>query len=170
MKSKATVIYKGCFFLFMAASGFFLHTAFAKSEALKQRAQTAKQADLKLTNIELAINGVRNSKGTLRVLVFAQADGFPSEVEKAVFKADVPANTSVSLSIPDLKLGEEYAFTVMHDEDNSGKLSTNFLGIPKEGIGLSRSPSLLLGKPKFEQCTLLIDQENQIVPIKLSYF
>ena len=33
-----------------------------------------------------------------------------------------------------------YVASVQHDEDGNGKLKTNFIGMPKEGIGLSNNP------------------------------
>ena len=43
-----------------------------------------------------------------------------------------------------------YAIAIIHDENANGKLDTNFLGIPAEGVGVSTNPRVF-GKPSFEQ-------------------
>lgn len=48
----------------------------------------------------------------------------------------------------DLKKGF-YAIAVFHDENNNGKLDTNFLGIPIEGSGASNGAQGWMGPPKF---------------------
>jgi uncharacterized protein (DUF2141 family) len=36
-----------------------------------------------------------------------------------------------------------------HDENQKGKLDTNWLGIPREGVGASNNPKPRVGPPKF---------------------
>ena len=48
----------------------------------------------------------------------------------------------------DLKKGF-YAIAVFHDENDNGKLDTNFLGIPIEGSGASNGAQGWMGPPKF---------------------
>ena len=43
-----------------------------------------------------------------------------------------------------------YAAKVMHDENDNGKLDTNFMGMPIEGYGFSNNPQLLR-KPTFDE-------------------
>jgi uncharacterized protein (DUF2141 family) len=39
---------------------------------------------------------------------------------------------------------------VFHDENGNGKLDTNFLGIPREGVGVSNNKLRKLGPPTWE--------------------
>jgi uncharacterized protein (DUF2141 family) len=43
-----------------------------------------------------------------------------------------------------------YAVSVFHDENSNGKLDTNFMGIPREGVGASNDAKGHLGPPKFD--------------------
>ena len=45
----------------------------------------------------------------------------------------------------------------MHDENRNGKLDTNFLGIPKEGVGASNNPKSRFGPPSFEESMFVLD-------------
>lgn len=123
-----------------------------------------------VVTVTLLIENVRNRDGKLRILVFGGAEGFPDDPGRAVFATTVEPKESISLEIPGLTLGDQYAFSVMHDENEDGELNTNFLGIPKEGIGLSQAPNLWLGKPKFTDCAEEITAGGQTVTVKIHYF
>lgn len=43
-----------------------------------------------------------------------------------------------------------YATSVFHDENSNGELDTNFMGIPREGVGASNGAKGHLGPPKFD--------------------
>jgi uncharacterized protein (DUF2141 family) len=43
-----------------------------------------------------------------------------------------------------------YAVSVYHDENSNDKLDTNFLGIPREGVGASNNARGHMGPPKFD--------------------
>ena len=45
----------------------------------------------------------------------------------------------MELSFRDVPFGE-YAIWICHDENSDGKLGTNFLGMPNEGVGVSGPP------------------------------
>lgn len=133
----------------------------------KTGAKTAMSAS---RTVQLSIENIRNTKGELRILVFYSSDGFPDDPGRAVFSATKPPTNNVTLEVPELQMGHSYAFSVLHDENGDGRLNTNFLGIPKEGIGFSRSPNLWLGKPKFEDCAEEIASSTQTILIKMHYF
>ena len=42
-----------------------------------------------------------------------------------------------------------YAVSVVHDENSNGKLDTNFIGMPREGVGASNDAKGHMGPPKF---------------------
>jgi uncharacterized protein (DUF2141 family) len=42
-----------------------------------------------------------------------------------------------------------YTLVIVHDENMSSKLDTNWLGIPTEGYGFSNDAKVMLGPPSF---------------------
>ena len=42
-----------------------------------------------------------------------------------------------------------YAVSIFHDENLNGRLDTNWMGIPREGVGASNNPKPRMGPPKF---------------------
>lgn len=95
---------------------------------------------------------LRNDRGVVRALLFQQAAGFPDAPASAVARSEVKAvRGSVKLAFKDVKPGR-YAVSILHDEDGDGKAATNFIGIPKEGVGVSGP--LGNSKPVFAKCLI----------------
>ena len=61
-----------------------------------------------------------------------------------------------------------YAVAMIHDENANGKLDTNFIGIPTEGIGVSNNPRLT-GAPGFDEAKFKISG-NTAITITAKYF
>lgn len=121
--------------------------AFAIFSLVSILAATAQSADL-----SFQIDGLRSTSGAVLVSVFDSADGFPGTPEKAVATAIVrPKGKAVAMKFKNLPPGQ-YAVAFIHDENNNGKLDTNVLGIPKEGIGFSNNPRIRFGAPSFADC------------------
>jgi uncharacterized protein (DUF2141 family) len=100
--------------------------------------------------IHVEVVGLHNNKGHVFCALYSSADGFPKDSQRAVQRD--------TLSISDRKVFCEfsgiepgrYAVSVFHDENSNGKLDTNFLGIPREGVGASNDARGHLGPPKFD--------------------
>jgi uncharacterized protein (DUF2141 family) len=100
--------------------------------------------------IHLQIAGLRNDKGVVLCALYSSPDGFPQKSEKAIAhdKSEISehhATCRFSGVIPG-----RYAVSVFHDENSNGKLDTNFMGIPREGVGASNNAKGHFGPPKFD--------------------
>ena len=62
-----------------------------------------------------------------------------------------------------------YAVSVFHDENNNGKLATNFVGMPKEGVGASTNAKGHFGPPKFDAAAFRFAGGRQELKIKMTY-
>jgi len=63
---------------------------------------------------------------------------------------------SVSFVIHNLPAGK-YSVATFHDENDSGNLATNALGVPTEGYGFSNDPQGAEGPTKFAQAAFDFD-------------
>ena len=100
--------------------------------------------------IHVDVVGLRNNKGQVFCALHASAEGFPKDSQKAIHRdtssiSDKKASCEFSLIEPGT-----YAISVFHDENSNGKLDTNFLGIPREGVGASNDARGHMGPPKFD--------------------
>ena len=63
----------------------------------------------------------------------------------------------------------DYAVFVFHDADNDKKLKTNFVGMPREGMGVSNNAKGHFGPPKFEDAMFGFKNPGQVITISLVY-
>jgi uncharacterized protein (DUF2141 family) len=128
----------------------------------------ASAADLTIT-----IDNLRSDKGQLFLCVFAADSSDPKafpdcDKGKPVRSQKVAIGGGKAVvTYYGLKDGV-YAVAVIHDENANGKLDTNFIGIPTEGIGVSNNPSLL-GAPGFDEAKFKISG-NTAITITAKYF
>ena len=117
--------------------------------------------------VTVAIDDIRSDKGHLRIGV-CQRSEFLSEYCR--YHAVVPSRTgTVTATIPDVPPGT-YAVAAFQDEDDTGHMRRNFLGVPKDGLGFSRNPKLGFGPPSWAQCALGIGKADVAIAVTLHYY
>jgi uncharacterized protein (DUF2141 family) len=100
--------------------------------------------------IHVEIAGLRNDSGQVLCSLFSSAGDFPKKTEKAIdHSASVITDRHAVCEFSGVAPGT-YAISVFHDENSNGKLDTNFMGIPREGVGASNGAKGHLGPPKFD--------------------
>lgn len=122
----------------------------------------------KLPQLTVLAEGVRNSRGVIGMLIFKSARGWPEDFGAAVRSQAVPAHPgTVVLHLDDLPPGA-YAAVVLHDENKNKKLDRNFLGMPREGWGMSNNPKARLSAPSFDRARFVL-QRHTSLRISLNY-
>jgi uncharacterized protein (DUF2141 family) len=58
---------------------------------------------------------------------------------------------------------------VYHDENDNHKFDRNWLGLPTEGFGVSKNPSLFLAAPTFEESSFEVTGNLTSVDIDMKY-
>ena len=125
-------------------------------------AMRSKAADLTVT-----LEGVRSAKGEVRFALFDRVDQFPRGEE--LVSKDIPAGLgSVTVRFRGLKPGE-YAIAVHHDENDDGKMNSNFIGFPHEGFGFSNNARVIFLPPTFEAAAFKIEAEDKTVRLNVIY-
>ncbi|MEP2776010.1 MAG: DUF2141 domain-containing protein [Luteolibacter sp.] len=117
--------------------------------------------------VKVTVTGIRNDNGQVAVLVYRSEKGFPDQQGNAYKVVALPAKKgSVTVTMEGLEPGK-YAIAVIHDEDSNGAMETNFIGLPKEGVGVTGGMGY--SKPKFHK-SLIDVAAGQVVSIALKYF
>ncbi|MDB5721533.1 MAG: hypothetical protein JWP15_2151 [Alphaproteobacteria bacterium] len=98
----------------------------------------------------------------------AKAAGFPDCAKdmQAVTRT-VPADAAASIRFEGVRPGT-YALAIFHDENGNKKLDT-FLGIPREGFGFSRNPTVRFGPPRFAQAGFEVGDGIARVTVRMQY-
>ncbi|KQT52551.1 MULTISPECIES: DUF2141 domain-containing protein [unclassified Aureimonas] len=101
-------------------------------------------------DLSITVEGLRNRTGSLSVCLFRDSAEFPDcGASKSAIRRTVPASAAGQpIRFRDLAPGA-YAVTVLHDENSDGKLDTNLLGIPKEGVGITNNRLPRFSAPTF---------------------
>ncbi len=120
-------------------------------------------------SITVHITGLKNLDGKLGVSLYNSKKGFPGKHEQAYASTlKKISSTSETALFENLPYGT-YAVSVMHDENNNGKLDTNFIGIPKEGVGVSNNPKIGMGGPKFKDSVFTLDTKALELTVAMKY-
>jgi uncharacterized protein (DUF2141 family) len=136
--------------------------AFVLAVAAVLAASSAAMADGKKARVTVEATGLRSAKGVVRCALFASAQGFPTDGERAV-RTTAPsiANGRATCTFEDVKPGT-YAVVYLHDENNNGKMDTDVIGRPTEGRGASNDARGTLGPPKFDDAKFKHDGETTL--------
>lgn len=113
--------------------------------------------------------GFENDKGKARLLLFSDKEKkyFPSEQDSAFIRRILPIeDNKVVFQLDSLPYGD-YAVSVHHDENNDGKVNSNWLGIPKEGLGASNNAKGTFGPPSFEKAKITLNKPEISITINM---
>lgn len=96
--------------------------------------------------LTVTVTDIRAAKGSLLISVVDTEAGWnggekPVAVDKLAVTDKVKPGEPVVFRFH-LPAGS-YAVQVMHDENDNGKLDSNFMGIPIEGYGFSNNPQVM---------------------------
>lgn len=119
--------------------------------------------------IHVDIAGMHNDKGRVVCSLFSTAAEFPKRTDKAVaHTASDISQGQASCDFAGVAPGT-YAVSVFHDENSNGKLDTNFMGIPREGVGASNNARGHFGPPKFDAAAFQFSGGRLDLTITINY-
>ena len=136
----------------------------ALGQALGDEAKPA-ASKAKLGTLIIEFEGLQNDKGKVLAGLYNEDKKFPKENQALRNLKEPTKNKSCTIKTVKLPYGD-YAVAAMHDENNSGNMDFNFIGLPTEIYGFSndKRPGLL-GPPGFKACKFKIDKP--VVKIKI---
>lgn len=120
--------------------------------------------------LSVVVNGIHHQKGEICLRLYPSERGFPtssnSEDQSGCVKI---TGSSVKKEFFGLKPGT-YAVAVVDDQNGDRKLNKDFFGIPKEGFGISKNPTVSIetGTPKFRDASFVVNK-NTTVNITIKY-
>jgi uncharacterized protein (DUF2141 family) len=106
----------------------------------------AAPAEMPGGTIEVAVSGVRNASGQVKVDVCTQA----TFLKDCPWTGRAPAHAgTVIVEVHGVPPGR-YAIQAFHDANNNGECDQGLFGIPREGVGFSNDAFRGLSRPRFD--------------------
>jgi uncharacterized protein (DUF2141 family) len=122
-------------------------------------------------NAEIVVNvsGLKSDKGKCLLYLYNNKKGFPTKADKAIYTSNgIILNGKSTFVLKDIADGE-YAITVIHDENDNGILDTNFLGMPREGVGVSNNAKGTMGPPSYDDSKFQLNKNSFTTNITVKY-
>lgn len=119
--------------------------------------------------VEVRVEGLASTQGTVYASIFLQAEGFPDDKGMAfAYRAVAAQDGAVVLIFEEVPAGE-FVVAVLHDADENQELSFNLLGMPKEGYGFSRNADAMFGPPPFNKAAVSLQPgESKKLTVKIN--
>lgn len=99
-------------------------------------------------NIKIDVLRLKSNKGKVKVLLYANSTDYKKEKVYKELYLTITSSSAIG-EFKDIPIGN-YGIMVYHDENSNGKMDTNFIGMPKEGIGYSNDAAGKMGPPEFD--------------------
>jgi acyl-CoA reductase-like NAD-dependent aldehyde dehydrogenase/uncharacterized protein (DUF2141 family) len=120
------------------------------------------------THLTIDVRLMQQAHGELAYLVFASSSVFPGDRDKALRHGFLPIPSNAQHLRIDTNLPPGiYAVTVYEDLNRNHKLDHNFIGIPREPVGVSNNPPARFGPPHFSECSFHLGDTAQTITITL---
>jgi len=125
---------------------------------------TTSEVEAEGTTLNIPIGKVRSGNGALYIGVYTRNNWLRPGGHTTYQKVRAHAGT-VRVTFEGLKPGR-YGVAAFHDENSNGKVDFNFIGLPSEGYGFSRTTPF--GKPSFDDTAFEL-HDRRDMPIRLKY-
>jgi uncharacterized protein (DUF2141 family) len=122
-------------------------------------------ASAQAATLTVRVTEVRETQGHLLLSLNDSAAAWDGHAQALQRGRKAATGNEAVFEFRDLPPGR-YAVQVMHDENDNGKLDTNFMGMPVEGYGFSRNPRSLR-KATFEEAQFELTGEDQAIEVQL---
>nr|WP_010130695.1 DUF2141 domain-containing protein [Microbulbifer agarilyticus] len=111
--------------------------------------------------VKLTIANIQSQVGKLYISVYDSKDTFLGDTKVYAQETGLEnlqdGQLEVLLTLP----YGAFAISVHHDDNANGEMDRNFIGIPKEPVGLSNGHVPRFGPPKFSKAVIEISQPEQ---------
>lgn len=119
-------------------------------------------------NIEIEVIGLKSTQGQFMISINRGPEGWPEE--NFIEQRFIPEFTAPNFTIvfENMPYGN-YAVGVLHDKDEDGEMTSNFIGIPKEAFGFTRDYKVVFRAPKYEEANFEVNTPVKKLKINLQH-
>ena len=121
-------------------------------------------------DLVIELKGIRSDAGRAYVAIHQRSPGieFP-DAGGSVASFNLAARKgTIAVVLKDLPEGA-YAVTAFHDENGSGELDRNILGVPTEGIAFGNDATGVMGPPTFDDAAVTVADDAVTATATIRY-
>ncbi len=119
-------------------------------------------------DVTVVVTGLRNSKGQIMVSLNRGPKDFPDSnyfLQNYYKDFKSPTHTLLLKNVP----YGNYAFSLLHDENLSGEMDFNWVGLPKEGFAFSGNYHVVFRSPKYEEANFKVHSPTMTIEVEMQY-
>ena len=120
-------------------------------------------------DLTIVLTGFENNNGLVWISVVNSEQGYVDEHKAFCGIRTKLTKRRVEIVLKGISYGE-YGIRTYHDEDESGSLNKNFLGIPKEAYGFSNNARNLFGTPSYDKVRFKLNAPAVTVNITIKKY
>ncbi|MCC9016616.1 MULTISPECIES: DUF2141 domain-containing protein [Flavobacterium] len=110
-------------------------------------------------NLTVAVSGLKNNKGTVRVGLYNSDTTFLKTTYKSIVSEI--KNNEATVTFVGVPKGE-YGISTYHDENSNGKLDRNMMGIPSEDYACSNNAKGFMGPPIYNDAKFSVNNDSKV--------
>ncbi|MDT3777890.1 DUF2141 domain-containing protein [Nitrospira sp. MA-1] len=119
--------------------------------------------------IHIHVHGIKSAAGSLKAVLYGpDPESFLVKGARADKEREPAQKGSMTMCLA-APIEGKYAVVVYHDENDNHKFDRNLIGLPTEGFGVSKNPSLFLAAPNFEESSFEVIGEVTHVDVDMKY-
>lgn len=127
---------------------------------------TEKQKNSGRKPLTLVITNLRSSENPIVVGLYENDDHFLYPEGRLKGYTFIPNSNTLTAQIIDQEYGE-YAISIFQDDNGSGKMDKNALGIPKEAWGLSNNFRPKIKAPSYKDCKFDYNEQSNTLNMEM---
>lgn len=120
----------------------------------------------KRKSLTVILKNLESATAPIYVSVYGVKSKFPSPKGQLKEYKFIPNGKEYSAEIADLKFGT-YALATYQDENSSGEIDKNFIGMPTEGFGFSNNYKPKVKAPAFKDCQFAYSEKNNTITVSM---
>ncbi|TCD47440.1 DUF2141 domain-containing protein [Chlorobium sp. N1] len=120
-------------------------------------------------SVRVRISALSSTDGILGAALYSSKKGFPDKPDRAYMSKAMKLEDGTPVFVFQNVPFGTYAVSILHDENGNGKMDKTFIGIPKEGFGVSNNPKIGYGPPSFKDARFELTGKEVELTVALNY-
>lgn len=120
------------------------------------------------TTLTVIVDQINKAQGRVYVTLFANPQTWLDDKKSLQDQSTEAKAGSVSVTFEHVVPGR-YAIVTFHDDNGSGEMEFNALGIPTKGYAFSNDVRPFLSAPSFEKAAVMVMERPSEIHIKMVY-